>query len=452
MTGGLISARRAYELLWLNVRLVVLDIETLWESGASLPGDADVETARAIEQVRATGTPVTLQARSRRIRFFQHQAVEAAGLTSGSRGDEPNRAVEVRPGPGSEPPEPIATHDGRHRAIEIALVECEHGRVKGTAWHRRVNPGVPVDPETYKKHRIATEQLRESPPFAAIAPEILARLLPRNGERVVLVAHNARFDVGVLRTEFELLGHSLPDLPILDTAGPLAREVGVIPRDASLDGLVTALGLVNTAPHSALGDATATAAAALDLVRRASEHGHADIVRLLEVAGARHMSAMTAVGWIRPSARQARVVPPEHDKRHGVLPAWPTKAEISAWIDVADECARLRCPDLGLSFESLVRTAEAQPATILVALGEVVSARSAAGDGPGANTALGAIAATIERFCPMPAPRGFSGNYPIRRKEAIALYHGAMKLVAELPVCSSEARCATCDAGAPCPR
>jgi DNA polymerase III epsilon subunit-like protein len=376
-----------------------------------------------------------------------------AGLTSESIGDEPHRAVEVRPGLGtSSPQEPIATHDGRHRAISIALVECAHGRVKGSAWHRLLNPGVPVDRETYKKHRLSTELISQAPSFGAIAPELLARLLPANGERVVLVAHNARFDVGVLRTEFELLGHPLPDLPVLDTAGRLVRAVGVTPRDASLDGLLAALGLVNAAPHTATGDASATAAAALELMRRASEHGFAYIPALLEAAGDRRTGEITPVGRIRPARSSVPVMPTEHLERHTVLPAQPTKAEIAPWIDRADDCARLRCPDLGYSLESLVRTARAEPRLVLDALGAVVMRRAAAGDGPGANTALGAVAAAVEGFCPMPAPRGFSGNYPVRRKEAIAIYHRATALVADLPRCATDARCPACQDGAACPR
>jgi hypothetical protein len=79
MTAGLIGGRRARELLWSNLRLVVLDIETLWETGSSLTADADAETQAAIEQDRSTGVPVRLRARKRRVRYFEHQAIEAAG-------------------------------------------------------------------------------------------------------------------------------------------------------------------------------------------------------------------------------------------------------------------------------------------------------------------------------------------------------------------------------------
>jgi len=65
----LIEGRRGSEFLWSNLRLVVHDIGTLWETGSSLPTDADAETNAAIAQVRSTGVPVRLRAQSRRVRY-----------------------------------------------------------------------------------------------------------------------------------------------------------------------------------------------------------------------------------------------------------------------------------------------------------------------------------------------------------------------------------------------
>jgi hypothetical protein len=65
---------------------------------------------------------------------------------------------------------------------------------------------------------------------------------------------------------------------------------------------------------------------------------------------------------------------------------------------------------------------------------------------------LGALAAVFERFCPMPAPAGFSGNYPIRRKSSIAIYHRATGAVSGLPPCEGIVACPACLEGRPCPR
>lgn len=454
MSAVLLDPRRTHGLFWTNLRLVVIDIETLWETGCSLTADAESEVLAAIEQVRQAGTPVLLRPQSRRTRMFQHRAIEAAGLTSESQGTEPDRAVEVRPSVPGAPilePAPI-THEGRHRAISIALVEVERGRIDRAIWHRLVNPGVPVDAETFAKHGITTERLAGAPAFQVIAPELLARLLPSKGETVVIVAHNATFDVGVLRTEFGLLGHEVPDLPILDTHGPLVRQVGVKPRDGSLEALLVALKITNTGPHTATGDALATASAAIDLLRRATDGGIANIETLLDATGRQHVATMPSPGRIRPARRAVVAMPIEHLERHVVLEVKPTKKALAAWIEVADECARLRCPGLGYSVESLVRTAEAPPAILLDALSEVLDRRAAAGDGPGANTALGGLIALFARFCPMPAAPGFTGNYPIRRRAAIAAYHRAMAMVAGLSPCPPLEPCPTCADGGRCPR
>ncbi len=438
MTDLLLGGKRAAELLWRDLRLVVLDLETLWDT-SDLPADADV--AAAIASVQTTDLPVLLSPQPRAVRRLQHRAIEDAGLSSASTGTEPDRAVEVQPGARNAPARVVGP--GRHRAISIAIVSCERGHIAGATWQSLINPGVPVDPETYKIHRLTTDTIRQAPSFAVIAPEVLKHLLPVADETVVLVTHNASFDIGVLRTEFEEIGHALPDLPILDTGGSLARHVGVSPLDGSLKELLAALRLTNTAPHTAAGDALATAEAALALLRLAADRGESDIGALL--GGQRVSTTRSSAG--KPISRPTLVV---HPARHVGLPDHPTPAQVAAWTDLADECAQHRCPDLGHTFASLARTANAAPTVVLGALGEALRRRAAANDGPGANTVLGAVIAAFARWCPMPA-QGFTGNYPIRRKETIAFYHQATALAATLPACGRDA-CPACCEGAPCPR
>lgn len=158
---------RDLALLWQDVRLAVLDIETVWDPGG-FGGSARDETDRAIEAVRATGEPVRLTPQPRKVRWQQHATIEAAGLTSMSHGQEPNRAVEVRPGTGATPDRPPVSSQlgGEFRVASVAICECVRGK-PGAAWHTLVNPGVPVDPETAKHHKLTDAQLRVSPPFAA---------------------------------------------------------------------------------------------------------------------------------------------------------------------------------------------------------------------------------------------------------------------------------------------
>jgi hypothetical protein len=161
---------------------------------------------------------------------------------------------------------------------------------------------------------------------------------------------------------------------------------------------------------------------------------------------------MKAPGRIRPSQRAVSPMPPEHLDTHRLLPERPTKAERTAWVKMADDCAQRRCPDLGLAYDGLVHASPAEPDALLDALAAVLARRAAAGDGPGANTVLGAIAAVFLRFCPMPTPPGFTGNYPVRRKAAIETYHRVMSVVRGLAPCRGFAACPACQVGRPCPR
>ncbi|MEI7744745.1 MAG: R3H domain-containing nucleic acid-binding protein [Chloroflexota bacterium] len=199
-------------LLWRDVRLAVLDIETVWDPGG-FGGSARDETDRAIEAVRATGQPVRLAPQPRKVRWQQHATIEAAGLTSMSHGQEPDRAVEVRSGSAVAPVRTaISTQvGGEFRVASVAICDCVRGKV-GAPWHTLVNPGVPVDPETGKRHKLTDAQLAVSPPFAAIADHLLRRLTPAEGELLVLAGHNVGYDVGVLRGEMRRVGKALPDL------------------------------------------------------------------------------------------------------------------------------------------------------------------------------------------------------------------------------------------------
>jgi pantothenate synthetase len=105
-------------------RTAVLDVETVHDPGG-LAGSARDEVDRAVERVRADGLPVRLSPQPRRVRWQQHAVVEAAGLVSLSYGDEPARAVEVRPRPGPAPataaPAAPADAGGEDRIAWVAV-------------------------------------------------------------------------------------------------------------------------------------------------------------------------------------------------------------------------------------------------------------------------------------------------------------------------------------------
>lgn len=238
--------------------------------------------------------------------------------------------------------------DGTSRLIEIAVATCRRGEVT-SSWTARLNPGLPVDEHTFRVHGITTDELADEPAFDAVEPELTRRLRGIDGEQVVLVAHNAGTDIGVLKREYQLLDRALPELPVLDTMH-LPRVVGVRPPSRSLADLLVALGLINPKAHSAAGDARATADATLALLARAAEQGWADFDALRAKAMERRNSTTTTIRGPGkrpqhdPDEYEVELdFPMEHTREHGTLLTSTAAGELVVWQAALAECARLRC-------------------------------------------------------------------------------------------------------------
>jgi DNA polymerase-3 subunit epsilon len=95
-----------------------------------------------------------------------------------------------------------------------------------------------------------TQAMVDAAPRASeVLPELADQL---NGR--VLVAHNARFDVGVLRQAFERVGLDWPDPPVLCTVA-LSRRFAPLARRRGLASLAGTLGVEVEEVHRALPDA-----------------------------------------------------------------------------------------------------------------------------------------------------------------------------------------------------
>lgn len=246
--------------------------------------------------------------------------------------------------------ETLVGSDRRHRLIEVAVVTCRNGAAKST-WSARANPGEPVDDATRRIHGITTDELADEPGFDAIAPELTRRLRGLDDETVVLVAHKATSDVGVLRHEYKLTGGELPDLPVLDTIA-LRKALGVRTAGDGLDHLLRELGLTNPKAHSALGDARATAQAVVALLERAAAQGWNDFEALRTHAMARRAGTTTTIrgrGRQRPEDDAEEFddepeLPEEHTQAHGLVLTSTASADVADWQTALAECAQLRCP------------------------------------------------------------------------------------------------------------
>jgi DNA polymerase-3 subunit epsilon len=145
-----------------------------------------------------------------------------------------------------------------------------------------VDPKVPIGPTISALTGLRDAQLRGAPSEAAAVRQFLAFA----GD-AVLVAHNARFDLGFLDRETERLSGARLAGPVVDTVG-LARRLlaGRTPR-AGLASLAEFVGTAVRPCHRALPDAQATAEILLVLIGLAQERGAATVADLCELAAPR---------------------------------------------------------------------------------------------------------------------------------------------------------------------
>jgi DNA polymerase III epsilon subunit family exonuclease len=165
---------------------------------------------------------------------------------------------------------------------------CEIGAVRvrelelGEEFELLVDPGMPIGPAISALTGLRDSQLRGQPrPGTAVR-----RFLEFAGD-AVLVAHNARFDLGFLDRETERLVGARLAGPVVDTVG-LARRLlaGRTPR-AGLASLSQFFGTSARPCHRALPDALATAEILIQLIGLAQERGARTVADLGELAAPR---------------------------------------------------------------------------------------------------------------------------------------------------------------------
>jgi len=123
---------------------------------------------------------------------------------------------------------------------------CAEHRVE--RWSTLVNPGTPIPPEIRFLTGITDAMVANAPRFAEIADELRARL-----DGAVFVAHQARFDYGFLRREFERAGIAFHATTLCTVR--LSRLLFPDRSPHSLDAIIARLGLPVADRHRALGDA-----------------------------------------------------------------------------------------------------------------------------------------------------------------------------------------------------
>lgn len=171
----------------------------------------------------------------------------------------------------------------RDRVVEIGAVKMQGGRIlEEVSW--LVHPGRPIPPVATRVHGISDGMVEDAPAFAEVAPDIAAFM---SGS--VLVAHNARFDVGFLGAEFRRAGLRPPRARALDSL-PLFRRwfpdapshsLGMLMKTLDLDAegyhragldaryaaMILAHGLKNNRRIKTLNDLKRAAGGYLDIPR-----------------------------------------------------------------------------------------------------------------------------------------------------------------------------------------
>ncbi len=113
------------------------------------------------------------------------------------------------------------------RLIEIGCVELIDKKPTGKEFHAYCHPETTiVGAGAYEVHKISMSFLEGKPFFRDIAEDFLAFV----GD-AKLVAHNARFDMGFVNMELELMGKSaIPNTQVTDTLWIARKKVTELPR------------------------------------------------------------------------------------------------------------------------------------------------------------------------------------------------------------------------------
>ncbi len=172
---------------------------------------------------------------------------------------------------------------GFTKITEIGAVRLEGGRQVAT-FSQLVDPRQPVPAKITDITGISAEMVAGQPPIE----EVLPRFLEFSADSV-LVAHNARFDLGFLDYELSMLMSRTFPRPTLDTLR-LARRL-LSPMRCSLAALAERFDTTVKPRHRALDDALATAEILLLLLARVQEQGVTtleEVVRLCEPGARRN--------------------------------------------------------------------------------------------------------------------------------------------------------------------
>ncbi|WP_225049087.1 3'-5' exonuclease [Lacticaseibacillus kribbianus] len=141
----------------------------------------------------------------------------------------------------------------RASACSLALVVVRNSRITDS-FYTLIDPEADFEPMNVQIHHIRPSAVVGQPNFAAVWPHIQQFFTPNQ----LVVAHNAPFDVSVMRRSLERYGLAVPRYQVIDTAQTSRRLMPNLP-DRKLDTVSAALSIPLTNHHNALADSYACA-------------------------------------------------------------------------------------------------------------------------------------------------------------------------------------------------
>jgi DNA polymerase III epsilon subunit family exonuclease len=167
------------------------------------------------------------------------------------------------------------------RIVEIGAQRVERLAL-ADSFETLVNPGVPLPVAITALTGIGREDVRAAPD----ADLAVRRFLSFAGD-AVLVAHNARFDMGFLDRAVERLTGRRVASPVVDTVWLARRLLAGRTSRFGLQPLSHFFGTAATPCHRALADAQATAEILIALIGLAQERGAETVADLVELSAPR---------------------------------------------------------------------------------------------------------------------------------------------------------------------
>ena len=164
---------------------------------------------------------------------------------------------------------------------EIGACKVQMGEVVGS-FHTLVNPGQPVPAFVRLLTGISDDLLIEAPDIEAVLPSLWEFL-----KGTVLVAHNARFDIGFLNAALERAAYGRLENRVVDTA-ILARKIlaGEVPNH-KLSTLARHLRCAHQPNHRAYTDVLATIDVLHHLIERVAGFGVTTLEDLAAMSSSR---------------------------------------------------------------------------------------------------------------------------------------------------------------------